>query len=69
MRKPVSKQALRRALEQVRSEGIVSWDTPTGSVVDQLWHHIEKAAHNGPRKKPLTRDTVRTAPPVELLEA
>jgi DNA-binding FadR family transcriptional regulator len=64
MRKPVSKHALRRALEQVRAEGLLSWDSPTGSVVDQVWHQIEKDAFTG-RKKPESRETVRLADPVE----
>jgi DNA-binding FadR family transcriptional regulator len=68
MRKPVSKHALRKALEQVRAQGIVSWETPTGTVVDQLWHHIEKTAFNGTRKKPVTRETVRRTRPAEALE-
>jgi len=65
MRKPVSKHALRRALEQVRAEGLLSWDSPTGTVVDQVWHQIEKDAFAGGRKKPESRETVRLAEPVE----
>jgi hypothetical protein len=64
MRKPVSKHALRRALESVQAEGRIQWDEPTGAVVDRLWHHIEKQAHHAPRRKPLARDTVRTGEPV-----
>jgi hypothetical protein len=63
MRKPVSKHALRRALESVQAEGRIRWEDPTGSVVDRLWHHIEKQAH-GQRRKPVTRDSVRTGEPV-----
>ncbi|HYH79407.1 MAG TPA: hypothetical protein VEX86_06410 [Longimicrobium sp.] len=62
MRKPVSKHALRRALEAIHAEGRIHWDVPTGTVVDRLWHEIEKQAH-GQRKKPVTRDTVRTGEP------
>jgi DNA-binding GntR family transcriptional regulator len=65
MRKPVSKHALRRALEQVRAEGLLSWDTPTGSVVDRIWHQVERDAFNG-RKKPVLRESVRTAEPAEV---
>jgi hypothetical protein len=62
MRKPVSKHAIRRALEAIHAEGHIQWNEPTGSVVDRLWHHIEKQAH-GQRRKPLARDTVRTREP------
>jgi DNA-binding FadR family transcriptional regulator len=68
MRKPVSKHALRRALEQVRAQGLLSWETPTGAVVDQVWHHIEKSAFNAGRRKTVTRETVRGAAPAEALE-
>ena len=50
MRKPVSKHALRRALEAVHAEGRIGWEQPTGAVVDRIWHHIEKQAHGGPRR-------------------
>jgi hypothetical protein len=60
MRKPVSKHALRRAMEQVQAEGHLTWNAPTGSVVDRLWHHMSRAAyHDGARRKPATRDTPR----------
>ena len=36
MRKPVSKHALRRALESVQAEGRIGWEGPTGMVVDRL---------------------------------
>lgn len=62
MRKPLSKHAIRRALEAIHAEGRIQWNEPTGSVVDRLWHHIEKQAH-GQRRKPLTRDTLRTGEP------
>ena len=58
MRKPVSKHALRRAMEQVQAEGRIRWDEPTGAVVDRLWHHIERQAF-GARRKPVTRDITR----------
>jgi len=63
MRKPVSKHALRRALEAVQAEGRVQWDDPTGAVVDRIWHELEKQAHHAPRRKPVTRDSVRTREP------
>ena len=62
MRKPVSKHALRRALEAVHAEGRIRCKQPTGAVVDRLWHHIEKNAH-GERRKPVARDTIRSREP------
>ena len=63
MRKPVSKHALRRAMEQLRNEGRLRWDDPIGAVVDQLWHQLEKEAF-GARKKPVSRDAARGREPV-----
>jgi DNA-binding FadR family transcriptional regulator len=65
MRKPISKHALRRAMERVRKEGFISWEHPVGTVVDQIWHELEKASYKAPRKKPVSRETVRTAPATE----
>ena len=47
MRKPVSKHALRRALEQARSEGVIAWNEPTGAVVDRVWHQLAREAFEG----------------------
>jgi hypothetical protein len=47
MRKPVSKHALRRALEQARDEGMLAWEAPTGTVVDNVWHQIAREALDG----------------------
>ncbi len=56
MRKPVSKHALRRAMEQVVAEGRVRCEEPTNTVVDRLWHHIEKdSLGEGRRKAPPAR--------------
>jgi hypothetical protein len=65
MRKPVSKHALRRALEAVHAEGRIEWEGPAGSVVDRLWHHIEKQAH-GQRRKTVSRETVRAREPAAV---
>lgn len=65
MRKPISKHALRRAMERVQSEGHLSWAEPTGTVVDRIWHELEKTTYHAARKKPTSRDTVRKAPPPE----
>jgi hypothetical protein len=68
MNKPISKHALRRALERVRKEGLINWEQPTGPVVDRIWHEIEKKAHSPGRKKATSRETVRTAPLPPVLE-
>jgi hypothetical protein len=68
MRKPISKQALRRALEKVQSEGHIQFSEPPGTVVDRLWHEIEKSSYNGGRKKPISRTTVRTAAVPDIVE-
>lgn len=47
MRKPVSKHALRRAMEQARADGVVAWTEPTGAVVDHLWHQLAREAFEG----------------------
>jgi hypothetical protein len=66
MRKPISKHALRRALEKVQAEGHIQFAEPPGTVVDRLWHEIEKSTYNGGRKKPISRTTVRKAPVPDL---
>lgn len=57
MRKPISKHALRRAMERVQGEGLLEWNKPTGSVVDRIWHELEREAFNG--KKASGRDAAR----------
>lgn len=52
MRKPVSKHALRRALERVMAEGRIHLEDPTGAVVDRLWHEIEREMYGQDAKKP-----------------
>jgi hypothetical protein len=47
MRKPVSKHALRRAMEQARDEGVIAWNEPTGTVVDHVWHQLARQALEG----------------------
>jgi hypothetical protein len=54
MRKPVSKHALRRSLEQVLEEGLVRTDEPIGTVVDRLWHYIEREAFEPDTRKKQT---------------
>jgi DNA-binding FadR family transcriptional regulator len=59
MRKPISKHGLRRALERVKAEGHVEYRAPVGTVVDKIWHELEKKSYGGTRKKPITRESVR----------
>lgn len=47
MRKPVSKHALRRAMEQARQQGVIAWQEPTGAVVDHVWHQLSRQAFEG----------------------
>lgn len=54
MRKPVSKHALRRALEQAQREGLVQWSEPTGAVVDRVFHLISREALDG---KPISGES------------
>lgn len=60
MRKPISKHALRRALDQVQSEGHLQYNKPVGTIVDQLWHELGKQNYESSRKRSISRDTVRT---------
>ncbi len=64
MRKPISKHGLRRALERVQAEGDMEFTSPVGTVVDKLWHEIGKTSYKSGRKKPVGRESVRTATPV-----
>jgi hypothetical protein len=66
MRKPISKHGLRRALERVQAEGHIDYKVPVGTVVDKIWHELEKGSYGGTRKKPVARESVRTAPIAEV---
>jgi DNA-binding GntR family transcriptional regulator len=61
MNKPISKHALRRAIEKVEEEGLLQYSEPIGTVVDRIWREIEKQSFNGGRKKPIARAVVRPA--------
>ena len=69
MRKPISKHALRRALDRVRGEGHIQYTQPVGTVVDKIWHELEKENYHSPKKKPPTRETVRTNDLLDSVEA
>ncbi len=63
MRKPVSKHALRRSMEQVMAEGLIHIEEPIGTVVDRLWHFVEKEAFEGDARK---KQAVRPPEPVDV---
>jgi hypothetical protein len=62
MRKPISKHGLRRALDRVQEDGHIEFKAPAGTVVDKIWHELEKRSYGGSRKKPIERESLRTAP-------
>ena len=68
MNKPISKHALRRAIQKVNAEGLIQYSEPIGTVVDRLWHEVEKATLNGTRKRPVSRTASRVGPVVEAPE-
>lgn len=59
MNKPISKHALRRAMTKVNADGFIEFTEPIGTVVDRLWHEIGKKTYRAPRKKSVSRETVR----------
>ena len=70
MRKPVSKNSLRRAMDRAVADGQVHFNVPLNTVIDRIWHDIVRENYNGGRKKP-SRASIRTAPagdPLESLE-
>jgi DNA-binding FadR family transcriptional regulator len=66
MNKPISKHALRRAIEKVQAEGMIDYSEPIGTVVDRIWHEVEKATFNGVRKRPVARTASRVGPLADL---
>ncbi|HEX6925300.1 MAG TPA: hypothetical protein VF167_07710 [Longimicrobiaceae bacterium] len=70
MRKPVSKNALRRAFDKALADGQLECTVPLNAVVDRIWHEMHRETYNRPRKK-ISRETVRkaavTEPDIELL--
>ena len=67
MRKPVSKNSLRRAMDKAVAEGQIECAVPLNTVIDRIWHEMERENYNGGRKKS-SRETIRTAAPGETLE-
>lgn len=70
MRKPVSKNALRRAFDKALADGQLECTVPLNAVVDRIWHEMHRENYSRPRKK-VSRETVRkatvTEPDIELL--
>lgn len=63
MRKPVSKHALRRAMERAGADGLVRWDEPTGTVIDRIWRELEREAFNRTKRRDGSRESIRTMEP------
>jgi DNA-binding FadR family transcriptional regulator len=61
MNKPISKHALRRAIEKVGAEGLIQYAEPIGTVVDRIWHEVEKATYNSEKKAPISRNGIKVA--------
>lgn len=53
-------------MERIEAEGQIAYNAPVGTVVDKIWHEIGKDSYNGNRKKPMSRETVRTVPLPEV---
>ena len=60
MRKPVSKNSLRRAFDKAVADGQLECSVPVNTVVDRIWHEMQRENYNGGRKKTTSRETVRT---------
>ena len=69
MNKPISKHALRRAMEKVDAEGLIQVEGPIGTLVDRIWHEVEKASFNGPKKRAAPRTPSRVGPLADRAEA
>ena len=59
MNKPISKHALRRAMVKVSAEGHIEFKEPAGTVVDRIWHEMEKANYDVGRKRTVSRGVRR----------
>ena len=67
MRKPVSKNSLRRAMDRAVADGQVHFNVPLNTVIDRIWHDMVRENYNGGRKKP-SRESIRTTAPGDPLE-
>jgi hypothetical protein len=61
MRKPVSKNSLRRAIDKAVADGQIQTAVPLNTVIDRIWHDMEREAYNGGKKKTPARTSLRTA--------
>jgi hypothetical protein len=68
MNKPISKHALRRAMEKVHTEGMIQYSEPIGTVVDRIWHEVEKSTFNAARKRPVARTASRVGAVLDVPE-
>lgn len=68
MRKPVSKNALRRAFDKAMSDGQIQCTMPVNAVVDRIWHDMERENYNAGRKKPTPRTSLRGAGVADVAE-
>lgn len=62
MRKPISKNSLRRALDKAVADGQLQCSVPLNTVTDRIWHEMERENYNGGRKKAAPRVAGRAAP-------
>ena len=67
MRKPVSKNSLRRAMDKVVADGQLECAVPLNTVIDRIWHEMERENYTAQRKRS-SRETVRTAPVSEPVD-
>lgn len=68
MRKPISKNGLRRAFESVVANGYVQCSEPVNSVIDRIWHEMERENYEGTKRRAPARETVRAAAIPSVIE-
>ena len=47
MRKPVSKNSLRRAMDRAIADGQLECTVPLNTVIDRIWHDMSRENYNG----------------------
>ena len=60
MRKPVSKNSLRRAMDKAVADGQIEIASPLNTVVVRIWHEMERENYEAGKKK-TARASIRTA--------
>lgn len=68
MRKPISKNSLRRAFDKALAEGQLQCSVPVNTVVDRIWHEMERENYESGRKRTDARESIRTAPLADVRE-